>query len=135
MRDNGGYARAPWEASRHEADVALVCQSLSADEMEAIFSEGRALSIDEAVALATGDRRRRRQPKSGWSGLTEGERRVAVLVAEGLTNPAVAARLCVSLSTVKARLSRIYSKLGVTGRSELSRESWRRERRPQRSRG
>jgi DNA-binding NarL/FixJ family response regulator len=55
-------------------------------------------------------------------GLTETERRVAKLVADGLANKEVAARLFVSVRTVEANLSRIYAKLGVRSRTELARK-------------
>jgi DNA-binding CsgD family transcriptional regulator len=53
--------------------------------------------------------------------LTETERRVATLVAEGLANKEVAAALFVTVHTVEAHLSRIYRKLGIRSRRELAR--------------
>lgn len=53
------------------------------------------------------------------SDLTESERRVAELAAEGLTNREVAARLFMSPKTVEASLGRVYRKLGVRSRAEL----------------
>ena len=53
--------------------------------------------------------------------LTETERRIAELVAEGLANKDVAARLFVSVRTVEANLSRVYAKLGIRSRTELAR--------------
>ncbi len=52
--------------------------------------------------------------------LSETERRVAELVAQGLSNKEVAARLFVSVRTVEANLSNIYAKLGLRSRSELA---------------
>jgi DNA-binding NarL/FixJ family response regulator len=54
------------------------------------------------------------------SELTETERRVAELVAEGLANKEVAARLFVSVRTVEANLSKVYAKLGVRSRNQLA---------------
>jgi DNA-binding CsgD family transcriptional regulator len=59
-----------------------------------------------------------RQPASE---LTATEHRVAELVAEGLRNREVAAALFVSEKTVEATLSRVYAKLGVRSRAELTR--------------
>jgi DNA-binding CsgD family transcriptional regulator len=53
-------------------------------------------------------------------GLTPTEARVAELVADGLSNKAVAAELFVSVRTVEANLTRIYAKLGIRSRTELA---------------
>jgi len=42
------------------------------------------------------------------------------LVAEGLSNPEIGARLFMSRSTVKTHLSHVYAKLGVANRTELA---------------
>lgn len=49
--------------------------------------------------------------------LSEREIEVLALIAQGLTNRAVAARLFISEATVKTHLVHIYSKLGVDGRA------------------
>jgi len=54
--------------------------------------------------------------------LTPHELRVALLVADGRTNPEVAADLFVSRKTVEHHLSQIYRKLGLRSRTELARE-------------
>ena len=54
------------------------------------------------------------------SDLTPAEARVAALVAEGRTNKEVAAKLFISVHTVEAALTRVYSKLGVRSRTELA---------------
>lgn len=52
--------------------------------------------------------------------LTESERRVVVLVAEGLTNPQIATRLFVSPQTVKTHMKNVFRKLHISSRSELT---------------
>jgi DNA-binding CsgD family transcriptional regulator len=52
--------------------------------------------------------------------LTVTERRVAVLVARGMTNREVAAELFVSVRAVEATLTKAYAKLGVRSRTELA---------------
>lgn len=52
--------------------------------------------------------------------LTEAERRIAALVAEGRTNREVAAALFLTEHTVETALSRVYRKLGVRSRAELA---------------
>ena len=53
--------------------------------------------------------------------LTVVEERIAALVGSGQTNREVAATLFVSVRTVESHLGRIYRKLGVRSRTELSR--------------
>jgi two-component system, NarL family, nitrate/nitrite response regulator NarL len=53
------------------------------------------------------------------STLTEREKQVIVLIAQGLKNKQIAARLFISQTTVTHHLSSIYSKLGVSDRLEL----------------
>ena len=60
-----------------------------------------------------------RAPSSGE--LTEGERRIADLVAEGHTNREVAASLFLTEHSVETALTRVYRKLGVRSRAELAR--------------
>jgi DNA-binding NarL/FixJ family response regulator len=52
--------------------------------------------------------------------LTNREREIAVLAADGLASRVIAERLYVSVRTVENHLGRIYTKLGVTSRAELA---------------
>ena len=88
------------------------------DQALAIFEElGAAIWAENArVELARVSGRR----ASGGE-LTATEERVAELVAQGLTNKAVAQELFVTDRTVEGHLTRIYAKLGIRSRSELAR--------------
>ena len=61
------------------------------------------------------------RPTVGWESLTEAERAVAELVAQGLSNRDVAARLYVSIHTVAFYLRQIFPKLEIGSRVELAR--------------
>jgi DNA-binding NarL/FixJ family response regulator len=65
--------------------------------------------------------RRSKAPRGNDDVLTSRERQVADLVAVGLSNQEVAARLFVSRRTVEAHLSRIFPKLDVRSRTALAR--------------
>lgn len=51
--------------------------------------------------------------------LTNREKEVALLVAQGLSNREIADKLCISIKTVESHLTRIYEKLGIRSRTRL----------------
>ncbi|MCU1448355.1 MAG: regulatory protein LuxR, partial [Acidimicrobiales bacterium] len=100
-RERSGCRAWPIDQRRLGADLDLARTALGDDEWAAAWAEGEALVLDDAVAYATRARGERRRPSSGWASLTPTETDVVRLVAEGLTNPDIAARLFVSRATVK----------------------------------
>jgi len=52
--------------------------------------------------------------------LTEREHEVAICVGRGLSNAEIAAELFLSVPTVKAHVSRLFDKLGVTNRVQIA---------------
>jgi DNA-binding CsgD family transcriptional regulator len=111
--------------------------SATEDLAESLSSRDRGASLIEyehatslyhqagAVRDANRVARRRRQkadrPVSGWASLTSTEQRVALVVAEGLTNAQVGARLFLSRHTVDFHLRQVFRKLGINSRVELVR--------------
>lgn len=95
--------------------------------LDAAWAEGAGLVLEEAVAYAQRGCGERKRPASGWASLPPAERDVARLACEGLANKEIATRLFVPRRTVQAHLSHIYTKLGITSRVQLVRESgeWR----------
>jgi DNA-binding NarL/FixJ family response regulator len=68
--------------------------------------------IDPTIVSRLLGRRRRDNPLER---LTEREREVLSLVAEGMSNKAIAARLFVTERTVEAHVTQIFQKLGLSG--------------------
>lgn len=68
--------------------------------------------------IVSGNREEKDQ-KDGWiEPLSKRELEVIALIAEGLSNGEIAARLFISLSTVKGHTASIFGKLGVKNRTE-----------------
>jgi DNA-binding CsgD family transcriptional regulator len=65
--------------------------------------------------------RPRRPAVTGPGSLTPTERRVAELASSGLTNRQTAEALFVTVKTVETHLARVYGKLGISTRAELTR--------------
>jgi DNA-binding CsgD family transcriptional regulator len=63
-----------------------------------------------------------------WDRLTDSERTVADLVAQGLSNRQTAERIFVSPHTVSFHLRKVYRKLGISSRVDLTRITIERER-------
>jgi len=61
------------------------------------------------------------RPAYGWGSLTDTERRIADLVAQGLSNREVAAQIFLSTHTVAFHLRHVFWKLGITSRLQLVR--------------
>jgi DNA-binding CsgD family transcriptional regulator len=73
-----------------------------------------------SLGVRLGARRPRRHAQTGWESLTESERRVVDLVAEGMNNPAIATQLFLSRRTVDSHVSHALAKLGLASRVELA---------------
>ena len=94
-----------------------------AEDFDAAWAEGAALSTEEAIAYTQRGRGERKRPASGWDSLTPTERDVVRLAAEGLGNKDIAERLFVSPRTVQTHLTHVYAKLGVASRIQLVQEA------------
>ncbi|MDV7090252.1 protein kinase domain-containing protein [Rhodococcus opacus] len=88
---------------------------------DAARSDGQSLGFDGAIAYALGEQSQDAKPSSEpASPLTKREQQVADLVAEGLTNKAVAAKLVISQRTAQGHVEHILTKLGFTSRAQIA---------------
>jgi two-component system nitrate/nitrite response regulator NarL len=95
-----------------------LAKGLDAESIRAAILEvaagGTALSTEAQQALVDGVKSGERVAVSA---LTERERQMLELIAEGLSNADIGARLFVSPETVKAHLRNLFGKLGVSDRT------------------
>ena len=96
-------------------------RSKAAEVLELAVSLFADLQAEPARRSAADELRRARPRPSSDDRLTEAERRVAGLAADGKTNREIAAALFTGTTTVEAHLTRIYSKMGIRSRTELAR--------------
>ncbi|WP_460788129.1 ATP-binding protein [Nocardioides maradonensis] len=120
-----------WESivgSPHLADQraeheAVARAKLSGPAFELAFSRGRAADTDAIIALALGES----TPPSGEAtptapavSLTRRQQEVAEMVAAGMSNKDIAARLVISLRTAEGHVEGILTKLGFTSRAQIA---------------
>jgi non-specific serine/threonine protein kinase len=123
-----GVPLIPYWRAYHDGCEAAAREGLGEARYRACWEEGFALGRGQEVAAALEDTGPHEQPrpaltsKEDASELTARELEVARLVADGLSNPAIAAALFVSVATVKTHVSHILGKLALQSRVQLA--SW-----------
>jgi DNA-binding CsgD family transcriptional regulator len=112
--------------ARHDACEAAARAGLGEARYRELWERGYGLGRGQVVALALEDEGRADARPVTVAGahsdgveLSAREFEVARLVAAGLSNPAIAAELFVSLSTVKTHLTHILQKLGLDSRAQI----------------
>jgi DNA-binding CsgD family transcriptional regulator len=103
--------------SRHRVDARV--QLRSALEIFADLDTEPLVDRATQELRASGETARKRDPSTALQ-LTPMERQVAQLVAQGMSNKAIAAQCWVSHRTVAFHLRNIFTKAGVTSRGELA---------------
>jgi len=110
---------APFLAQAGEAAIA----ALGAARFEAERSTGSGLSRGAAIGLALGESAPAAATASGGAGeglLGRREAEVAQLVAEGLSNKQIGARLFISERTVASHVRSILNKVGFNSRAQIA---------------
>src|SRR5262249_43341114 len=106
---------------RRDESAALLTEALQRHEQAGAHGPaGRIRAQLRALGVHPGRRGSRRRPTGGWESLTATEKAVSRLVAEGLTNGAVARQLYISPHTVNTHLRHVFAKLGVPNRVALA---------------
>ncbi len=99
----------------------LLKQVRGTDLVDAIrrVAQGQSL-LDPGVTARVLSRLRTSQAPDDKGGLTEQERRILDLIAEGLTNRQIGERMFLAEKTVKNYVSNVLMKLGMSRRSEAA---------------
>jgi DNA-binding NarL/FixJ family response regulator len=92
-------------------------------ELGAEWDLARTQATFRSFGIRRGPRVRHRQARRGWESLTPSEVRVAGMVAQGMSNPQIAAQLFVSRRTVQTHVSHILAKLELQSRIDVAREA------------
>lgn len=102
--------------------VSYVLKTVSADEliyaMQGALKNMPVMSGDVSQALTRGLRKRSVQSED--EGLTEREREVLLLIAEGKTNKEISDELHISIKTVKTHVSNLLMKCELDDRTQLA---------------
>lgn len=103
----------------HEDCERLARRELGEQVFDSVRRKGARLTSADAIDYALGEGRHT-PPERVVPTLTKRERQVAELVAQGLTNKAIAAKLAISPRTVQGHVEHVLAKLGLTARSQIS---------------
>ena len=95
--------------------IAELAASINEPTLRELFSQEALKSLPREKPIPE-----RRVAAERFGGLTEREREVAMLIAQGKTNREIADTLVVSHRTVETHVSTILSKLGVSSRSRIA---------------
>jgi non-specific serine/threonine protein kinase len=110
----------------HEGCERAAREALGDVRFDDCFDSGRALGVDGGIAYALRESASPVRTAPGTEDseelLTERESEIADLIAEGLTNREIAARLMISVRTAEAHAQHILTKLGFRSRVQVA--SW-----------
>ncbi|MFD9680033.1 ATP-binding protein [Rhodococcus sp. NPDC059969] len=108
-------------SAHHDSAASSARKALGDNAFEKEFRRGFEMAEGEAVAYAL-DERRSAPAASPIDAphLTRREQQVAELVAQGLTNRAIAEHLVISLRTAQGHVEHVLTKLGFTSRSQIA---------------
>ncbi|WP_394612956.1 ATP-binding protein [Lentzea sp. JNUCC 0626] len=114
-------------APHGECESATV-SALGEEVFRAVFRKGMDLELEDAIAFAIGEEEAAApEPAAPLAPLTRREQQVADLIAGGMSNKEIAARLVIARRTAEGHVERILQKLGFSSRAQIA--TWVTERR------
>jgi non-specific serine/threonine protein kinase len=127
LRDTIHAPLPPTYRADYDRQMSHLRARLEETALTAAWAEGRAMTIEEAIecALEPGappTTKLSAQPAvgKGVKILTQREREVATLIAQGLTNREIASRLVVAERTAEGHVQSILNKLGFNSRAQIA---------------
>lgn len=129
LNESLGYRRHPRYQASYDQHMAPTRAALGDDAFAAAWAEGQSMTLEEAIeyALASTEGaalKIQEKEKLGKHAaadlLTAREREVAALIAQGLTNRQIAAKLVVTERTAETHVQNILNKLGFTSRAQVA---------------
>jgi non-specific serine/threonine protein kinase len=109
------------DESEHDRYVGAARTGLSRTAFAAAADRGRTMTVEQALEYALAPVQPGRAAKDAAADtLTAREREVAALIAQGLTNRQIAARLVITERTAETHVQNILNKLGFTSRAQIA---------------
>jgi DNA-binding NarL/FixJ family response regulator len=106
--------------------IAIACRKLGDGASAELELEAARGVLEELGAAPDLERLARRAGSPRPGGLSRRESEVLILVAAGKTNRAIAAELFISEKTVARHVSNIFTRLGLSSRSEATAYAYKR---------
>jgi non-specific serine/threonine protein kinase len=123
----GGRQRVDELCSQRKLQVR---DALGKRAFDAAVTQGRRFALDEALGYALGEKTTASRGTAGGCAttpaaldlaqLTRREREVAALVAQGMSNKDIAAKLVIARRTAENHIQNILTKLGLTSRTQIA---------------
>ncbi|MFD4294291.1 ATP-binding protein [Rhodococcus sp. NPDC058505] len=105
----------------HEEAEKRTRDALAEGVFDAAWRQGGAMSCDDVLAYALGEQQvPAPAPEPEAVTLTRREQQVAELVAQGLTNRAIAGKLVISQRTAQGHVEHVLAKLGFSSRTQIA---------------
>ena len=115
-----GYRLEPFNRRDIDHYVTVAKEKLGEDAFKVAWEKGASMTLAQARAYALSAEGRAPMLGAKADRLSARERQVASLLAEGLTNRAIASRLLVAERTVDTHVEHILNKLGFSSRTQIA---------------